>query len=68
MRIEEIASYAKYRRDEIWQCFENFRNFENLFIFKFDNFKILLKVWKFRKLSNFHNWNFFSNLQIYKIY
>ena len=31
------------------------RNFENLLIFKFDNFKILLKFRQFRKLSNFHN-------------
>ena len=41
----------------------NLRNFEKLLIFKFDNSKILLKFWQFRKLSNFHYWNFFLNLQ-----
>ena len=59
MRIEEIASNAKYQKDEhnskTRQLFENLRNFENLFIFKSDNSKILLKFWQFGKLSNFYN-------------
>ena len=46
MRIEEIASNAKYLIDEQFQklkFFENLRSFENLLIFKFDNSEILLK-------------------------
>ena len=45
MRIEKIASNAKYRKDnsKTWQFFGNLRNFENLLIFKFDNSKNLLK-------------------------
>ena len=46
MRIEEIASNVKYRKDKQFQdlnFFENLRNFENLLHFKFDNYKILLK-------------------------
>ena len=42
---------------------DNLRNFEKLLIFKFDNSKLSLKFGKFRKLSNFHYWNFFSNSQ-----
>ena len=70
MRIEEISSNAKYWEDEQFQnvtTFENLRNFENLLIFKFDNSKILLKCWQFRKLSNFHDWIFFIYLKIYTI-
>ena len=40
MRIDEIASNAKYREDEQFQnlaMFKNLRNFFNLLIFKFDN-------------------------------
>ena len=71
MRIAEIANNVKYRKEnnsKIWQFFEYLRNFKNLLISKFDNAKILLKFRQFRKLSNFHNWNFFLNLKIYKIH
>ena len=62
MRIEEIASNAKYRKDEQLKnltIFWESCNFVNLLIFKSDNSKILLKFRQFRKLSNFHSWNFF---------
>ena len=63
-----MRSIETTNNSKTWQFFENLRNFENLLIFKFDNSKILLKFGEFRKLSNFHYWNFFSNVQIYKIY
>ena len=62
-----MRNIEKTNNSKIWQFFEDLRNFENLLIFKFDNSKILLKFWQFRKLSNFLNRIFFLNLQIYKI-
>ena len=46
MRIEEIASNVQYQKDE---------QFQNLTIFWESS-----EFWKFRKLSNFYNWNFFK--------
>ena len=63
-----MRNVKKTNTSKTWQFFENPRNFEYLLIFKFDNSKILLKFRQFWKLSNFHNWNFFLNLKIYKIH
>ena len=54
-----MQNIEKPKNSKTRKISENLHNFENLLIFKFDNSKIVLKFWQFRKLSNFHNWNFF---------
>ena len=57
MRIDRIASNAKYRKDKQFQKVDNFlrvSNFSNLLIFEFDN-QQTFKILTISKLSNFQN-------------